>query len=75
MTFTPTYLYAAFEGTITTLEKLDKVVVLLESEQRRDRERLFAYRGVADANFGFFSSLYRRLWWTEAATPPTRREA
>jgi hypothetical protein len=67
MTFTPAQLYEAFEGTITTLDQLDQTVASLEAEQRRVTGRVFAYRGVANADHGFFSSLYRRVWWTEAA--------
>src|SRR5438552_9277527 len=67
MTFTPAELYEAFEGTITTLDQLDQTVASLESEQRRVTGRVFAYRGVPNADHGFFSSLYRRQWWTEAA--------
>jgi hypothetical protein len=64
--FAPAELYLPFEETISNLEKLDEVVSYLEAEQRRDEGHTFAYRGVADAEHGFFSSLYRRLWWTEA---------
>jgi hypothetical protein len=67
MTFTAARLYEAFEGTITTMDELDGVVASLESEQQRHKGRVFAYRGVANADHGFFSSLYRRLWWTDAA--------
>jgi hypothetical protein len=66
MTFAPTELYAPFEETISDLESLEEVVGYLEDEQHREGGRSFAYRGVADAGHGFFSSLYRRLWWSEA---------
>jgi hypothetical protein len=66
MVFVPAELYAPFEETISTMEVLDEMVDHLETEQRRDDGHRFAYRGVADAEHGFFSSLYRRLWWTEA---------
>src|SRR5580698_3837887 len=67
MNFTAARLYEAFEGAITTMDELDEVVASLESEQQRYKGRVFAYRGVANADHGFFSSLYRRLWWTDAA--------
>lgn len=65
--FTAARLYEAFEDAITTMDELDEMVACLESEQRRHNGRVFAYRGVANADHGFFSSLYRRLWWTDAA--------
>ena len=67
--FTAPQLYKAFEGKIGTAGDLDAMMADLEAEQRNDpdKKRVFAYRGVANANHAFFSSLYRRLWWTEAA--------
>jgi hypothetical protein len=67
MGFEPAELYRSFEDTIGTLNELDAVVASLEAEQRRAVGRVFAYRGLANADHGFFSSLYRRLWWTECA--------
>lgn len=69
--FAPATLYAAFEDTIESLDDLDQVVASLEAEQKRVKGRVFAYRGVSNADHGFFSSLYRRLWWTEASRADT----
>ena len=68
MAFTAPQLYREFEGTIDTMDDLDEMMDELQAEQRRDedKKRVFAYRGVANADYAFFSSLYRRLWWTDA---------
>jgi FRG domain len=69
MPFTAPQLYAKFEGVISNMQDLDKMMADLEADQRNglDKKRVFAYRGVANANHPFFSSLYRRVWWTNAA--------
>jgi hypothetical protein len=70
MTFTAPQLYANFEAVVANMDHLDDMMAALEADQRdsaNKKKRIFAYRGVANADHPFFSSLYRRLWWTSAA--------
>jgi hypothetical protein len=67
--FLPTTLYKEFEGVVRDMDELYVLATRLHalSTAHTGGHLLFAYRGVADASYGFFSSLYRRLWWTDQA--------
>jgi hypothetical protein len=59
-------LYKPWEAEVGTIKELNEITEKLYS-QLVGKGGTWVYRGVADASHGFFSSLYRRTWWTKAA--------
>jgi hypothetical protein len=62
----PKEIYSAFEREINDAIQLQEAIDELFRLRLSKPNALFVYRGAEDADFGFHSSLYRRLWWTRA---------
>jgi hypothetical protein len=69
MAFGPADLYANFELKVSTIGDLNEVLETLYARRLSKPSTTWVYRGVADADHGFLSSLQRRVWWTQAAKP------
>lgn len=79
----PSEVFGEFEGTVNTVAQLHTAIENLYEKRLRRKKALYAFRGVENADCGFHSSLYRRVWWTKAAAagtplantdPPTETE-
>ncbi|MEK6252646.1 MAG: FRG domain-containing protein [Actinomycetota bacterium] len=79
----PSELYEAFDDTIRNVEDLYNAIQGLEKWIARAKPGSFVWRGVGDASHAFNSSLFRRVWWTNArrkkqslddTPPPTEGE-
>jgi hypothetical protein len=75
--------FANFQGVVNDVAELNTAIETLYKRRLARRSSLYAFRGVGDADWGFHSSLYRRLWWTKARVggtpvastdPPTESE-
>jgi hypothetical protein len=66
MPFTPKDLYTNFEYPVSTFAELHGAIEVLFAEHLKGTQRTWVYRGVANADHGFLSSLYRRVWWSKA---------
>jgi FRG domain len=62
----PDDFYTPWESEIDSFEKIDELLTRLSEKWLVD-DRLFAWRGVVDADFPLHSSLYRRLLWQREA--------
>ena len=62
----PPDLYTNFEQRVKSFNGLHRAIDELFSKHLLGTEKTWVYRGVANADHGFLSSLYRRVWWTKA---------
>jgi len=67
MAFGPDDLYQNFEVTANTLSELTAHLDALYENRIKALNTTWVYRGVGNADYGFLSSLHRRVWWSKAA--------
>jgi hypothetical protein len=70
----PSDVFANFEGDIVRdIDQLNEAAEKLYKKRLAHKPTaLFAFRGAGDADWGFHSSLYRRVWGPGSSTPPLR---